>query len=64
VHDGEIITDNDITYLYAEGWSGNFCVCMTARKDGRTVVEFRNFKIQKIATCRADAAIERYSPRR
>ncbi len=63
VHHGEIIRDRSIEYLYGEGWSGNFCVCMTARRDGRTIVEFRNFTIQKIAVCRADPAIQRYTPR-
>ncbi|MHA6732106.1 DUF4087 domain-containing protein [Devosia sp. A369] len=63
MHRGEIIRDHDFTYLYGEGWSGNFCVCMTAQRKKRTIVEFRDFKIQKIAICRADPAIERYAPR-
>ncbi|WP_158083478.1 DUF4087 domain-containing protein [Manganibacter manganicus] len=63
VHHGEIIRDRSVEYLYGEGWSGNFCACMTARMDGRTIVEFRNFKIQNIAICRADPDIQRYAPR-
>jgi hypothetical protein len=63
VHRGEIIRDRDVNYLYAEGWSGNFCACMTVRTDHYTIVEFRHFKIQKLAVCRADPAIQRFAPR-